>query len=278
MTELEDRYLDRLSAWHVEVERSFRTDSSIVALGSRDEQRLVVKVVERPGDEWNSGAILHAFGGRGMVRVLDYVDGAMLLERLDPGSPLVGIVLAGRDEEATDIMANVIKRMTPDSPPPGTPSALELAKAFGQYRESGNRQIPMELVAHAEEAYCELAASQRNTKLLHGDLQHYNVLLDSKRGWLAIDPKGIVAEMEYEIGASLRNPYEVPHILTSPRVIERRIAQYTAALGLDGYRVLKWGFSQAVLSAIWSVEDGDSVPPDSAPITLARAIAPMLGS
>jgi streptomycin 6-kinase len=43
-------------------------------------------------------------------------------------------------------------------------------------------------------------------RLLHGDLQHYNVLLDRKRGWLAIDPKGVVAEGEFELGAALRNP------------------------------------------------------------------------
>ena len=42
--------------------------------------------------------------------------------------------------------------------------------------------------------------------LLHGDLQHYNVLLDKDRGWVAIDPKGVVGELEYEVGALLRNP------------------------------------------------------------------------
>lgn len=276
--QLEERFLERLGAWQVEVERSFQTESSMIALGTRGEQPVVVKVVERPGDEWDSGAIVEAFEGRGMVRAYDYLKGAMLLERLDPGSPLTGVVLEGGDESATDIIAGVIQSMSPRNAPPGTPTALDLAKGFAWYRASGDNQIPRELLDNAERTYCDLAATQRNTRLLHGDLQHYNVLIDSERGWLAIDPKGIVAELEYEIGAALRNPYELPQILTVPSVIERRMRQYASALNLDSTRVLKWAFSQAVLSAIWGVEDGYSVPPESLPITLGYAIAPMLGN
>jgi streptomycin 6-kinase len=40
------------------------------------------------------------------------------------------------------------------------------------------------------------------------DLHHYNVLSDSGRGWLAIDPKGLVGEVEYEVGAAIRNPID----------------------------------------------------------------------
>jgi len=250
----------------------------MIALGKRGGQRVVVKVVERRGDEWNSAAILEAFDGRGMVRVYDYIEGAMLLERLEPGSPLTGVALEGDDDSATEIIAAVMQSMSPGNAPPGTPTALDLAKGFAQYRASGDRQIPSELLDKAERIYRDLGATQRTTRLLHGDLQHYNVLLDSERGWLAIDPKGIVAELEYEIGAALRNPYELPQILTAPGVIERRIRQYTSALNLDSARILKWAFSQAVLSAIWSVEDGYSVPPESVPITLAYAIGPMLDS
>jgi streptomycin 6-kinase len=275
---LEERFLERLGAWQVEVERSFQTEGSMIALGNRGEQRVVVKVLERGGDEWNSGAILEAFDGHGMVRVYDYIEGAMLLERLEPGSLLTGVVLEGADEAATEIIADVMQRMTPGNPPPGTPTALDLAKGFALYRASGDVQIPRDLFEDAERIYLDLAATQRSVRLIHGDLQHYNVLLDSERGWLAIDPKGIVAELEYEIGASMRNPFELAQIVTAPSVIERRIRQYTSTLNLDSARVLKWAFSQAVLSAIWSVEDGYSVRPDSVAITLAYAIAPMLDS
>jgi streptomycin 6-kinase len=276
--QLEERFLERLGAWQVEVERSFQTETSMIALGRRGEQRVVVKVVERPGDEWSSGAIVKAFDGRGMVRVYDYIEGALLMEQLAPGSPLTGIALEGDDESATEILAGVIRSMSPGDPPPGTPTALELAEGFTRYRATGDSQIPKHLLDDGERIFRELTSTQRTTRLLHGDLQHYNVLLDSERGWLAIDPKGIVAELEYEIGAALRNPYELPQILTAPTVIERRIRQFTNALNLDSDRTLRWAFSQAVLSAIWNIEDGYAVPPPSMPITLAYAIAALLDS
>lgn len=51
------------------------------------------------------------------------------------------------------------------------------------------------------------------------DLQHYNVLFDDARGWLAIDPKGVVGEVEYEIGAILRNPIERPDLFAAPEIV-----------------------------------------------------------
>ncbi|HVD61410.1 MAG TPA: aminoglycoside phosphotransferase family protein [Gemmatimonadaceae bacterium] len=274
MTALEDRFVERLAAWQVQVERSFQTESSIIAFGHRADQRVVVKIVEREGDEWKSGAVLEAFDGRGVVRVLDHVEGSLLLERIEPGTPLTGLVLEGRDEEATAIIADVISRMSPKTAPAGTPTAVELGAAFARYRATGDSQIPGDLVSSAERVYRELGETQTSTRLLHGDLQHYNILFDSDRGWVAIDPKGIVGELEYELGASLRNPYELPDLFCDLIVARRRIDQYSRLLGLDATRILRWAFAQAVLSAIWGFEDGFRIPKDSVPIRLAHALAP----
>jgi streptomycin 6-kinase len=122
----------------------------------------------------------------------------------------------------------------------------------------------------------DLSGSQRSTRLLHGDLQHYNVLFDTDRGWLAIDPKGVVGELEYEIGAMLRNPDERPDLFLSPSVIERRVKQFTNRLNLNYERTIGWAFAQAVLSAIWGIEDGFSVDATNSSLRLAEAIRPML--
>jgi streptomycin 6-kinase len=45
------------------------------------------------------------------------------------------------------------------------------------------------------------------------DVNH--ILFDIERRWIAVDPKGVIGEIEYEIGASLRNPYENPEIFAS---------------------------------------------------------------
>ena len=241
------RFNERAHAWRVTLENSFETESSLIGFGKQSDRAVVLKAVKRPGDEWNSGRMLDAFDGQGMVCVYEHVEGAMLLERLEPATSLSTLVVGGRDEDATDIIADVIGRIKLTEAPASTPTVKDLARGFDWYRNSGDAQIPSPLVDKAERIYHELADSQKKTRLLHGDLQHYNILLDEKRGWLAIDPKGIVGELEYEIGASLRNPYETPELLSSPRVIERRIKQFENALKLDAARILAWGFSQAVL-------------------------------
>jgi streptomycin 6-kinase len=113
-------------------------------------------------------------------------------------------------------------------------------------------------------------------RLLHGDLQHYNVLSDGARGWIAIDPKGVAGELEYELGAALRNPHERPELYSNTSAVERRIACFAQHLPVDAGRVLAWAYAQAVLSAIWTVEDDGVVRPDDPALMLAAAIGPML--
>jgi streptomycin 6-kinase len=150
--------------------------------------------------------------------------------------------------------------------------------AFETYGRSGDTQIPTELVSHGGQVYDELCASQSQPRLLHGDLHHENVLSDSNRGWLAIDPKGVVGEVAYEIGAALRNPIERPSVLADRATLQRRIQRFERALNLDAHRILAWGFAQAVLSAIWTFEDEGTIEPTNPSLALAETIRPMLGS
>ena len=274
--QLHDRFEDRVRNWCVIVNQTLETESSLIGFGTRNDQPVVLKVIRRPGDEWLSGEILAAFDGKGVVRVHEYIEGAVLLERLSPGNSLVGIALNGGDDEATDILADVIRKMSPRQLVQASVAVEDWARGFERYSASGDDQIPRSLVEKGYRVYLELCGSQSSPRLLHGDLHHYNVLFDSDRGWLAIDPKGVVGEIEYEIGALLRNPYEKPELFAQPSTIERRLTHLASRLSLDFRRALSWGFAQAVLSAIWGVEDGFAVDAENPGIVLAEAIRPML--
>lgn len=289
-SKLLDRMLDHAHAWGVAVDNTFETESSVIAFGSRGRdsfkrQPVVLKVIKREGDEWRSGEILHAFDATGAARVYEHAPGAVLLERLNPGNSLAEIALSGRDEEATDILASIIQQMSMQISRSGVKTSAsrltgvtvsDWARAFERYIATGDDQVPKELVESARLLYSSLCASQREPRLLHGDLQHYNVLFDSERGWLAIDPKGVVGELEYEIGAILRNPIERPEMFTERATIERRAKRFIEKLNLDFERVLAWGFAQAVLSAIWDIEVGFPVDAMNPALRLANAIQPML--
>jgi streptomycin 6-kinase len=263
--------------WNITVRDTRETTTSFLAFGTRGTLPVVLKVVRQPGDEWRSGAIVAAFDGHGMVRAYDYTQGAILLERLTPGSSLADLALTGRDDEATEILADVIHRMAaPQLPLTSSPTVGEWALGFQRYIESGDTQIPRDIIERAQHVYLRLNASQQSTRLLHGDLQHYNVLSDASRGWLAIDPKGVVGEIEYEIGASLRNPSERPDLFISSTTVARRLALYGARLPIAVDRALAWAFAQAVLSAVWGVEDGATNEANGPSLQLAAAIGPML--
>jgi streptomycin 6-kinase len=273
---VEERLADRVRAWSVSVERSLETESSLIAIGHQAGRSVVLKVLKEAGDEWHAGEIVRAFDRNGVVEVYEHVPGAMLLEQLMPGTPLVRVALERSDDEATEILADVIQRMSPSQIPPNGATVAGWSKGFARYVASGDAQIPAELVERASALYEELCVTQKTTRLLHGDLQHYNVLWDERRGWLAIDPKGVVGELEYEIGAVLRNPIERPDLFASRPIAERRLEHLARALNLNDARALSWTFAQAVLSAIWSVEDGFSVNATTPAIQVANAVAPML--
>jgi streptomycin 6-kinase len=232
--------------------------------------------MKQQGDEWHAGKVLRAFDGHGTVKVYESDAGAVLLERLHPAEQLVQLVRRGEDSQATEILAQIMQQMAGHIAPDHCPTILDWARGFDRYLDTGDQQIPQDLVNEARDLYQTLAASQRGPMLLHGDLQHYNVLFDSNRGWVAIDPKGVVGEREYEVGAMLRNPVEQPDLFMSPATIDRRLDRLANNLNLDYERALSWAFAEAVLSAIWDVEDGYRVKPDHQALRLAHTIKPLL--
>lgn len=254
--------LDQLQAkatdWNVTIEETRETQTSLLGFGVRAGVRVVIKIVKKSGDESHSGKVLRAFAGDGAVRVYESETDAVLLERLEPGADLVDLVKRGDDDEATRILAQVIGKLAHRVAPVECPTVADWERGFDCYLESGDQQIPRELVHEARHLYHELASSQRTTMLLHGDLQHYNVLFDNERGWVAIDPKGVVGELEYEVGALLRNPVELPELYNSPETVRRRLKILTDLLGFDYDRALNWSFAQSVLSDIWNIEDSTS--------------------
>ena len=275
-TDARARLLDLARAWHVTIERIVVTRAALVGFGVRQRDHVVVKVVSFPHDEWNGGAVAAAFCGSGVVRVHEHVPGAVLLEQARPGTPLTEVVRAGRDDEATNILARVVESMMAVSPSTaGHVTAEHWGAGFRRYLASGDQRIPTGLVEEARERYIELCGTQTQVRLLHGDLQHYNILLDVDRGWVAIDPKGVVAEVEFELAAGLRNPHGVPELYTT-FAIERRVGRLVDALAIDRDRVIAWAFALAVLSAIWTIEDDGDFERDDPAVQVAEAAQALL--
>jgi len=201
---------------------------------------------------------LRLFDGRGIVRLLeaDSEHGVMLLERLVPGSPLWSL---SDDGQATRIAAQVMRQLWRPVPEEHSfPTVAKWATGMKRLRErfdGGCGPFPPILVETAETLFTELIESMEEPALLHGDLHHENILSAERQPWLALDPKGLVGEPAYEVGALLRNPR--PQLLEEPdpgRTLDRRLDLLAEELGFDRARLLGWSLAQAVLSGWWSFD------------------------
>ncbi|MCB9419046.1 MAG: phosphotransferase [Ardenticatenaceae bacterium] len=202
---------------------------------------------------------LRLYDGHGIVKLLqaDPEAGILLLEHLHPGIPLR---MVAEDEAATAIAAQVMQQLwQPVLTNYPFPTVADWARGMERLRrefDGGTGPFPKRLVKTAESLFAELLPSQAEPVLLHGDLHHWNILRATRHPWLALDPKGVVGEPAYEVGAWLRNPVDVLADWSELSSIQaRRIDQFAEMLGFDRQRLIGWGIAQAVLSAWWSYED-----------------------
>jgi streptomycin 6-kinase len=274
--QLHRRVEERVTAWHITIDRVTETATSVLVFGRRNGLPVVAKIVRRHIDEWRAAEVLHAFAGRGVVRVYDWVEGAMLVERLVPGSSAAALAINGRDDEATAILTQLIEAMTPGEASPGVSTVADWGRGFDDYLVSRETFVPRDLLLCARDVYTRLCRSQSRPRLLHGDFHHHNVLFDAGLGWLAVDAKGVIGEPEYEIAAALRNPYEQPHLFMDRDRLARRIERFAGDLHLNAERILGWAFAQAVLAVIWTAGDDVAIEPGDTWLAFAEMIRPML--
>jgi streptomycin 6-kinase len=195
-------------------------------------------------------------GGDGMVRLLDHHDdGAQLLERALPGTSL----LEGRDErEGNDLAAGVLRRLWRPAPPGFVTVADEATRwADSMPLRHVEQMSPFErpLLDLAVETLRDLVASQGEPVLLHGDLHHGNVIAAEREPWLAIDPKPLVGEREFDVTALLRDRRE--EVLADPdphRRLQRRFDRLCELFGCDPRRLRDWSFAILVDYALWDFE------------------------
>jgi streptomycin 6-kinase len=223
----------------------------------RDGQPAMLKVLSPLSDETDAPLVLAHFAGRGAVGVLAAAERAVLLGRAVPGTPLTELVAGGRDDEATAVIADIAANVHHGEPPEGFIGVEDWADGFRRQRQRGPHPLlPPAMLDRAEDLYRDLAASQGRRFLLHGDLHHENILM-GERGWLVIDPKGVVGEPAFEVVMSLGNPHQLWPFAADHKVMARRVAIFSERLALDHDRILSWAFAQMVLCACWHIEDGN---------------------
>jgi streptomycin 6-kinase len=219
-------------------------------------------------------AALDLFQGIGAVRLLDHdaPRGILLMEHVLPGTPIYKLQ---SEPEATRTAATLMRQLWRF--PPADHAFHSLAvwfRAFEQLRNDfagDSGPFPAEFVDKAERTFAELNASTVSNVILHGDLHHANILFSVKRGWLAIDPKGISGDPGYEVGPFMLN--QLPPGASQPAtmgILKQRLAIFSEELGIAEKQLARWSFCHAVLSALWDFEECADWRPT---MTLAEMLA-----
>jgi streptomycin 6-kinase len=249
-----------LAAWNLSNPQLLtRTLTSHIYTVAHANETVVLKLLAAEETKEQMGALaLRYFDGHGAVRLLRYDEGAHLLEYA-AGDELVTLVERGEDEHATRIIAEVIQQLhgvPQDAPRDGF---ITLADWFGELfnKAAADRQVGADSIYVRSAALAaRLLADQREVRVLHGDIHHYNIR-QSARGWLAFDPKsGLVGERTYDCANTLCNPV-MPELVHNEARLLTTAAILADTLAIDLPRVLAFTYAYACLIASWWSLRGD---------------------
>ena len=223
-------------------------------------QEVVLKVGVPHADFSTEMEALAIYEGRGINRLIesDKQLNAMVLERLRPGRMLDS--LRNRNERSE--IAALILRDLHRTPPPSAHSlphfmdwiqdAFEDARNCQDRGRSGVYLEQMPLVQSMMERLMEPSEPQI---LLHGDLHHWNILQDDRRGWMAIDPKGVIGASCLDAGRFIGNATGFGSSTVEKRkIVLDAVKVFSKVLGETEERIFAGAFCDRVMGCSWGLK------------------------
>ena len=200
---------------------------------------------------WAGGALLVWGAGVGAAAVWAREGEALLMARATGSGSLASMARDGRDDEACRVLCTAAARLHTKRPNPPPNTLVPLTRWFEALWPTA--QTHGGLFAQSAKAARDLLDNPQDPTVLHGDLHHDNVLDFADRGWLAIDPKGLIGDRGYDHANMLCNPDAA--VALTPGVLTRRLEVASAASGIAQHRLAKWLLAYAGLSASWTIID-----------------------
>ena len=240
--------------WEIELEPTIpATNVTLVLLGhSAQLGPVVIKSSPLAGEFRAETTALTLAAGANVPRVydVDFDRSAMVLERIVPGTQLRGVPMT--DDDATRLAAETVRGFwRPVSDPRGLHPLRHWMGALLEWSPRPTA-ISNDLLSRAREvAEAQLTRSPRSV-LLHGDVQHHNLLRRASGDWAIIDPKGLFGDPGFDIGAWMYNPPGVAEGGNYRELAARRIAICADVWGLPQDDLAGWAFVAATLNACWA--------------------------
>jgi len=259
LAELPGLVADLEREWSIVVGRTYddATEAFVAEATLEDGSPAVLKVL-MPRDTVaarNEITVLRLTDGDGCVRLLrdDMARGAMLLERL--GRSLYE--LAPPIDERLEILCATAQRVWRPAPDVGLPTGEAKARWLADSITMMWEELDRPCAEHTIER--SLACAERRAVahdderavLVHGDVHQWNTL-EADGGFKLVDPDGLLAEAEYDLGILMReDPLEL--MAGDPRERAHRLAART---GLDASAIWEWGVVERVSTGLIGMQVG----------------------
>jgi streptomycin 6-kinase len=239
--------------WSMTVGPAFTdsTEAYVARATLADGTPAVLKVLVPRGDRnaENEITVLRLADGDGCPRLLhhDASRGALLMERLGPSLYDLGRPI----EERHEILCAAAQRLWRPAPGCGLPTGAEKGEWLIAYIlrtwPAVGRPCSEATVDHALECARRRIADHRDDRavLVHGDVHQWNALA-CDGGFKLVDPDGLLAEPEYDLGIIMReDPVELMD--GDPRDRARWLADRT---GTAATAVWEWGVVERVSTGL----------------------------
>ncbi|MCZ7481868.1 aminoglycoside phosphotransferase family protein [Rhizobium rhizogenes] len=257
------------ASWNIEAAKQIAdTPAGVVYAVTRgDGSPAVAKVLKKKvlEDSLRGADFIAWRAGVGCVELLERSDDILLMEHAGAETLRDVLFRDGDDDAATEIAADVLLRYHQPSQQPPPSSLLTLPLYFEslfrkaeQDRNSGVESIYIDAAAMAQ----ELIDRQRDVKPLHGDLHHENIMR-SGRGWIIIDPAGLIGDAALDVANMFSNPLDRFDLTRSEARIASMAAIFSRALQRDERVLLQYAFAYGCLSAAWHEEDSNAEERDN---------------
>lgn len=271
---------DLTQQWGLRLGRTFDegTEAFVCEATRRDGTAAVLKVLvpRDPALAEREATVLRLADGDGCAELFEFEPDAqaLLLERLGPSMFALDLPIARRHELLT-AAAQRLWRPAPDADlPTGAWKAGWLADQIQRSWESLGRPCSERTVEHA--LVCAerrgRAHDDERARLAHGDVHRWNALRADDGSFKLVDPDGLLAEPEYDLGIIMReDPVEL--MAGDPDERAHRIA---GLAGCDLIATIEWGVVERLSTALLCLEI-DLQPEGDQMIAAAEYVAACAG-
>ncbi len=256
---LDDLVADVQHEWSITVGRPYEdgTEAYVAEVTLGDGTPAVLKLI-MPGvgdAAKHEIAVLRRTNGEGCVELLrDDVDrGALLLERLGPSLHDLGLPTVQRHAILCSV-AQQVWRPAPDCDlPTGAAKGRWLCESIVEMWHALDRPCTERAIDHALACAASRIAAHDDERavLVHGDVHEWNALT-AGHGFKLVDPDGLLAEAEYDMGILMReDPLEILEGGAWERATS--LAERT---GLNATAIWEWGVVERVSTGLLSTQIG----------------------